>query len=423
MTIPPAFAGSRPLSAWLLAILSSFAILTGCNRPESDADASGAERVAPAAANRPADQPVVLFDYDPMRPEVHFDKPGKSPFMDMELVPKYAEAGPDAAAGPTQGVAVSAAIVQSLGVRIATPSRADVRPSVRVPARVVADARGQARLQARVSGWIERLLVRSVGQSVTAGSVVAEIYSPELIQAQEELLLGAETAGPATERLRRFGIADSDIQAIRRAGKASRRLPLRAPVSGVVTELGVREGSGVSPDTMILDISARNAVWIEAQLFPAQLASLGNSYSGRFTMPGVSGREWRSDNGTVIALADPVTQTLALRFPIGDVSGLALGSVLDAEIEGSARSGVLLVPAEAVIRTAQGDRVVMEHGRNRFMPMPVKLGGRYGDRVEILEGLGERDRIVVSGQFLLDAEASQQSGLKQMDGGMSGTKP
>ena len=274
-----------------------------------------------------------------------------------------------------------------------------------------------------MSGWIERLLVRSVGQSVTAGSVVAEIYSPELVQAQEELLLGAETAGPAAERLRRFGIADADIQAIRRSGKASRRLPLRAPVSGVVTELGVREGSSVSPETLIVDLSARSAVWIEAQLFPAQLASLGGSYSARFTLPGLPGREWRSDSGTPVALADTVTQTLAVRFPIDAGSDLVLGSVLDAEIEGVQRSGVLLVPAAAVIRTAQCDRVLMEHGKNKFMQMPVKMGEHYGDQVEILEGLEASDRIVVSGQFLLDAEANQQSGLTQMADGASGSSP
>ena len=291
---------------------------------------------------------VVLYYYDPMRPEVHFDKPGKSPFMDMELVPKYAEPEVAAANGHAGGVAVNAAIVQSLGIRTASPTRGDVRPSVRVPARVVADARGQARLQSRVSGWVERLMVRSVGQSVSAGSVVAEIYSPELVQAQEELLLGAETAGPATERLRRFGIADSDIQAIRRAGKASRRLPLRAPVGGVVTELGVREGSSISPETLIIDLSARSAVWIEAQLFPAQLASLGNVFNARFTLPGLPGPEWRSDSGTPVDIADPVTQTVAVRFPVNATSGLVLGSVLDAEIDGASRSGVLLVPVSAV---------------------------------------------------------------------------
>ena len=353
----------------------------------------------------------VLYYYDPMRPEEHFDKPGPSPFMDMQLLPKYAEA--DNADGG--GIAVSATVIQSLGIRTANPQRRDVRPSIRVPARVVADARGQARVQARVSGWIERLHVRAVGQQVSRGMVIADIYSPELIQAQEEMLLGAETAGPAAERLRRFGIADGDIQAVRRSGKASRRLPLRAMVGGVVTEIGVREGSSVTPDTVILDLSARSAVWIEAQLFPSQRITLGNTMRARFSLPGLPGREWLSEQGTVVPVVDPVTQTLAVRFSVDNSDDLALGTVLDGDIDGAPRSDVLLLPASSVIRTAQGDRVMVLHGKNRFMAMPVKLGQRYGNDIEIIEGLAVTDRVVTSGQFLLDAEANLQSGFSRME--------
>ena len=388
-------------ASWrLVCSMLALCILAACGRsaaPETD--------TAKASAG-----PRVLYYYDPMRPEVHFDKAGPSPFMDMELAPKYAEAETLAASG----VAVSDAVIQSLGIRTSMPVRRDVRPSVRVPARVVADARGQARLQSRVSGWIEKLSVRAVGQSVTAGSVIAEIYSPELVQAQEEMLLGAETAGPASERLRRFGVADIDIQAIRRSGKAMRRLPLRAPVSGVVTELGVREGSSITPDTLIADFSASHAVWIEAQLFPSQRIELGNTVSARFTLPGISGREWRSDNGNVVPVADSVTQTVAVRFPINNADELPLGTVLDGEIEGTLRTGVLLVPAAAVIRTAQGNRVLVKRANNSFEPIPVNIGQRYGDELEILDGVVATDRIVTSGQFLLDAEANLQSGLGQM---------
>lgn len=389
-----------------LAVLSLALVLVGCN--DKAASSSDQASAGTASASAAAAEPRVLYYYDPMRPEVHFDKPGRSPYMEMDLVPKLAtEAMGD-------GVAVSAEVVQSLGIRTASPVRQDVRPMIRVPARVVADARGQARLQSRVSGFIERLLVRSVGQQVTAGSVVAEIYSPELVQAQEELLLGADTAGPAAERLRRFGIADGDIQAIRRAGKASRRLPLRAPVSGLVTELGVREGSSISPDSLILDLSPRSAVWIEAALFPAQKLVLGDSFHARFSIPGLSGREWRSDSGSLVPVVDATTQTLALRFPINDAADLPLGTVLDAQIEGATHAGLLLIPASAAIRTARGDRVLMEHGKNRFAPMAVKLGDRYGEQIEVLEGLSVSDRIVVSGQFLLDAEASLQAGMGRM---------
>lgn len=358
-----------------------------------------------------ADTKRVLYYYDPMRPEEHFDKPGPSPFMDMQLVPKFATED----SGNDNGIVVSAAIVQSLGIRTANPVRRDVRTAVRVPARVVADARGQARVQARVSGWIERLYVRAVGQQIASGSVVANIYSPELILAQEEMLLGAETAGPAAERLRRFGIADVDIQAVRRRGKASRRLPIRATVGGVVTELGVREGSSVTPETIILDLSARSAVWIEAQLFPAQKISLGNTLRARFTLPGLPDREWASEVGTVVPVVDPVTQTVAVRFSINNSDDLPLGTVLDGVIEGASRPNVLLLPASAVIRTAQGDRVMVQHAKNQFMAMPIKIGQRYGNEIEITEGLALTDRVVTSGQFLLDAEANLQSGFSRME--------
>lgn len=353
----------------------------------------------------------VLYYYDPMRPEEHFDKPGPSPFMDMQLVPKYATAE----SGNNNGIAVSAAIIQSLGIRTANPVQRDVLTSIRVPARVVADARGQARVQARVSGWVERLYVRAVGQQISAGTVIADIYSPELVQAQEEMLLGAETAGPAAERLRRYGIADVDIQSIRRSGKASRRLPLRATVGGVVTELGVREGSSVTPDTMILDLSGGKAVWIEAQLFPAQKISLGNTMRARFTLPGLPGREWLSETGTVVPVVDPVTQTVAVRFSINNSDDLPLGTVLDGMIEGASRANVLLLPASAVIRTAQGDRVMVQHAKNQFIAMPIKIGQRYGNEIEITDGLALTDRVVTSGQFLLDAEANLQSGFSRME--------
>lgn len=358
-----------------------------------------------------ADAKRVLYYYDPMRPEEHFDKPGLSPFMDMQLVPKYANADN----GNENGFAVSAAVVQSLGIRTANPVLRDVRSSIRVPARVVADARGQSRVQARVNGWIERLYVRAVGQQISAGTVIAEIYSAELVLAQEEMLLGAETAGPAAERLRRFGIADADIQAVRRAGKASRRLPLRSTVAGVVTELGVREGSSVTPDTIIVDLSGAKSVWIEAQLFPAQKMNLGNSLRASFTLPGFPEREWGSETGTVVPVVDPITQTVAVRFSVNNSDDLPLGTVLDGVIEGAIRTNILLVPASSIIRTAHGDRVMVQHAKNQFMAVPIKIGRRYGNEIEIIEGITLEDRVVISGQFLLDAEANQQSGFTRME--------
>lgn len=389
------------------ACIFSMASLVACHKASETAGKNPSSAAAAAAAkeeNKP------LYWYDPMHPSVHFDAPGKSPFMDMQLVPRYAEAQGDSA------VEVSPAVVQTLGIRTAQPTLEDVRAEVRVPARVVADARGQARLQARVSGFIERLHVRAAGQNVAAGEVIAEIYSEQLAQAQEELLLGADTATGATERLRRMGIADADIQAVQRSGQALRRLPLRAPVSGVITELGVRQGSSVTADSLIADIAPRGAVWVEAMLFPAQRLQLGKSLQATFTLPGQAQLQWTAGNGTVVPEADPVTQTLAVRFAVDNrQSDLPLGTQLDARILGATRSQVLLVPVWAVIRTASGAHVLVARANNKFAPTAVEIGERYDDRIEIRSGLNVKDRVVVSGQFLLDAEANLQAGFNRMD--------
>lgn len=379
-------------------------------------EATGAEPTPPASTTpgtgipAPAadDDRRVLYYYDPMRPDVHFDRPGKSPFMDMDLVPKYS--APEAPGG----VRIDPALVQNLGIRTARPSRQTVRPTLRVPAKVVADARGQVRLQARVSGWIEDLRVRAVGEPVTAGSVIASLYSPELVQAQEEMLLGGDTATGAAERLRRLGIADADIRAVRRAGKASRRLPLRAPASGVITDVGVREGSSVVPDTVIADIAARDAVWVEAQVFPAQRLQLGDEIEAVFSLPGSPGRQWRAQGGRVLPVVDPVTQTVAIRFALANRDELPLGSVLDGELAGTPRADVLLIPASAVIRKADGAWVLVEHDGPRFLPTRIAIGPRYGEAIEVRGGLAASARIVTSGQFLLDAEADLQAGLASL---------
>ena len=400
---------ARRLPASLLAAFLLVA-LSACTGASPGPEAATA--AAPGSATAPAKATTTVFSC-PMHPHIQQHGPGQCPICGMDLQKREVAAG----------VAVSAAVVQSLGIRTATPVLRDVQPRVRVPARVVADARGQARLQARVDGWIERLLVRAVGQPVAAGSVVAEIYAPELVQAQEELLLGPDTAGPARERLRRLGIADADIERVRRSGSSMRRLPLRAPVAGVVTELGVREGSRVTPETLVVDIAGRNAVWIEAQLFPAQRRLLGRTFAARFTLPGSPGEAWSSASGSLVPVADAITQTLAVRFAVGDAADLPLGTVLDAEIDGDARTGVLLVPASAVIRTSLGDRVLVERAPRRFVPTAVTLGPRYGEELEIREGLASTDRIVVSGQFLLDAEANLQAGLAQMQDAAAGASP
>lgn len=360
----------------------------------------------------------------PMHPHVQQNEPGQCPICGMNLVEhavgQAASAAPDthadaASAGAgAAAVFVSSAVQHSLGIRVVTPERDRVRPRVRVPARVVADADRQLRVQARTAGWIERLQVRALGQTVHAGMVIAEIYAPELVAAQTELLLGADNAAAAAERLRRLGIADIDIAALQKSGEPRRSLPLRAPASGLVTRIDVREGNRIEADTVLLELAPQRQVWIEAQVLPAQLAMLGTVREAHLQQPGVAGSHWQLSGGEVVALVDPITQTQAVRFALAADDAPAVGSWLDAELFGVTRENVLLLPAEAVIRTHEGARVVVATSDTHFEVRELQLGKRYGERFEILQGVDETDRVVASGQFLIDGEANLRAGLQRL---------
>jgi Cu(I)/Ag(I) efflux system membrane fusion protein len=355
-------------------------------------------------------EPEVLYWYDPMRPEVHFDAPGRSPFMDMDLVPMYADNG-----GAGDGIAVSPAVQQTLGMRLGRVERGSVRPRLRASAQVRPDQDSRWMLLSRADGWVERLHVHEVGELVEAGQILAEIYSPVLVQAQEEMLLSEAAAPGAIERLRRLGIAQADIDAVRASGASKRRLPLRAAVSGSVVAITIHHGGRATPDKPLLEVVARDRIWVEARLFPGQAEWLGEPVDARFELPGRPGTEWLGEAGFLYPQADPVSQTQSLRFVLREsTQRLPPGAWLNAELSGALRHGVLLIPAEAVIRTGAGARVVKQTEAGNFESVDVELGERYDERIEVRSGLDEGDAIVVSGQFLLDSEAELRSGMRRM---------
>ncbi len=401
----------RPL---LLSVVTtaSLLLLVACGRDAVPPVPTAA--AAPVARKAEAARIYVC----PMHPHITSHEPGRCPICGMDLVLKVAPTPAESA--PQPAVVVSVAVRQTLGIRTATVSRRDLRPTLKVPARVVADTGGELRLQSRVDGFVERLHVRSAGTRLRAGAVVAEIYAPELVQAQEELLLGGDAVEAARERLRRHGIAEVDIAAIRAAGVSSRALPLRAPAAGIVTAVEVREGSRVGMDDVIVAMTMQAGLRVEAQLFPAQRPWLGTDIDAHFTQPGVPALHWRGRDPQWLSVLDPTTQTLGLRFRIEDADALAIGTLLDAELQGTVRAQVLLVPADAVIRTAVGERVLREQGEGAYAPVAVRMGQRFGNDIEIVDGLDEGDRVVVSGQFLVDSEAQLQSALSRLQVGAAG---
>ena len=234
----------------------------------------------------------MLYWHDPMVPGQKFDKPGKSPFMDMELVPVYADA-----ASNEGDVAISARQLQNFGVRTAVAKEGTLDTGFTAVGAVGIDERALVAVQARSQGYVERLHVRAQYDSVAAGQPLADLYVPEWLAAQEELLALKASAQPASAaladaaraRLRLLGMPDAEIARVERDGKPSARVTVTAPQGGIVWEIGARDGMAVMPGTTLFKLAGIGSVWVTADVPEAQAALVRDGRAGRGARGGVSG--------------------------------------------------------------------------------------------------------------------------------------
>jgi Cu(I)/Ag(I) efflux system membrane fusion protein len=409
-----------PKTAVLVAILSTAAGWTGYWYGMKQAP-HAAPAAAPAAeANVDAQGRKILYWQDPMYPQHRFDKPGKSPFMNMDLVPVYADA-----AGEEGGVAVSARMRQTLGVRTAEAEQTVLKQDIRAVGYVQPDERRIARAEARFTGWVEKLHVRAVNDPVRAGQALAEIYSPELFAAQDEYLLARRMAqaNPADEpiaraarkRLELLGFPSGLFAEIEKTGTARRRIPLIAPISGVLSELGVREGTMIQAGMPAFTLTDLSSVWITVEVPESQGALLRQGVRAEARMQTVPGKVFQGRIDYIYPELKTETRTLRARITVPN-PGMVLkpGMFTDVALVASERK-TLTVPSEAVIQTGTRTVVVVAEGE-RFRPATVKVGAETAGHTEILSGLKQGERVVVSGQFLIDSEASLRSTLTRLEG-------
>ncbi|MFU8822473.1 MAG: efflux RND transporter periplasmic adaptor subunit, partial [Gammaproteobacteria bacterium] len=352
----------------------------------------------------------VLYWYDPMVPDVHFDKPGPSPFMDMDLVPRYA--GEDEG-----GVRLTSRTMQQLGIRIAEARRESLRPLFDTFGRVEYDETGIEHAHTRIEGWIEQLHVRAEGERVERGQALFELYSPALINAQRELLqvLARERdleTESARERLRAMGMSGEQIRALEERATPFQTITVHARQSGVVQALNVRQGMHVTPGTETMSLADLSRVWVIADVFERDVAHLRLGQAAQVRFPFLPGITLAGEVDYVYPVLDRLTRTVPVRLVFennGDGRGdgwLKPGMYASVEIEGSARESAVTVPREAVIRTGREDRVMRYLGEGLFEPQRVTLGALVNGRLEILAGLEEGDKVVTSGVFLLDSETN-----------------
>ena len=375
------------------------------------------QRDKPAAASpgsAPAGERKVLYWHDPMVPGPRFDKPGKSPFMDMELVPVYADEAADA------GVKVSPSVQQNLGVRTAVVKKGDVSSSFDAVGAVQFDERLNVGVQTRIAGYVERLNVRAPMERVRKGQALATIFAPDWLAPQNEYLalkragVAPEIVTAARERMRAMSIPESLLRQSEEAGSAQTRFTLSAPVSGVIAELGVREGVAVSPGMTLFRIVGLEKVWAVAEVPEAQAVRLTPGQKVKAALQADASRTFVGELKEILPQVSSNTRTLQARFEVDNKEGqLTPGMLLRLQVAGPLRSR-LVVPAEAVIRTGARAVAIVRKDGGAFDPREVQLGADLGDQLEVLGGLAEGDEVVTSGQFLVDSEARLRSVLGSM---------
>jgi membrane fusion protein, copper/silver efflux system len=382
---------------------------------------------APAAAGAPdAGERRVLYWHDPMVPGSKFDKPGKSPFMGMDLVPVYADAQP----GPA--VRVPSNVSQNLGIRIGTVEKSPVQPRFRAVGSVAFDEHLVEVVQARVAGFIARLHVKAPLEQVRRGQPLADIIAPEWLAAEEEYLAvldveserGRSVRDAARRRLVVLGVPEAVIRRVETERRTTDTAQLVAPIDGVVTELAVREGATFMPGGALFRINGLDSVWVNAQVPEAQVSMIptGATVEAHAT-------SWPDSKftGRVAALLPDVdvnTRTMSVRVAIDNPDRrLAPGMFVSLEFAGEAGAPQLVVPSEAVIMTGERSVVIVARDEGGFDVAEVTVGVEVDDRTTIIAGLEEGQRIVLSGQFLIDSEASLKSSLTRLTTGEETSTP
>ncbi len=376
-------------------------------------------RESTAESTTAAAKPAALYWYDPMYPDRHFEQPGKSPFMDMQLVPKYA--GSSALAEGT--VQIDPRVAQNLGVRTGKAERGSLAAEVRATATVVFDEGEVSAVQARVNGIVESLRVRSPLVTVTQGQTLMVLIAPEWTAAQEEYLALRRTQSPgladvrdaARRRLSLLGMSEAQIRAIERTNQAQSRITVVAPRDGVVTELAVREGASVMSGATLARINGVHRVWVHAAIAEAQIARVAPGSIAEVHLSAFPGETFTGTIDALLPTVDPASRTQTARIVLDNPEQrLTPGMIGEVRIAKHNIDDVVLVPSEAVIVTGSRQVVLIATGEGGFRAQEVRVGAEADGRSEILAGITDGERVVLSGQFLIDSEASLTGALSRL---------
>ena len=359
-----------------------------------------------------------LYWVAPMDPAYKRDKPGKSP-MGMDLIPVYEDGGSNSDSGPGT-IKISPEVVNNLGVRTALAERKQLHSQIQTVGYVQYDEDQLVHIHPRVEGWIEKLYVKASGDPIKKGQPLYNIYSPQLVNAQEELMIALDRKTSrliraAENRLAALRVPKNVIRQLKKNREVKQTITFYAPQSGVVDNLNIRQGFFVKPGSTIMSIGTLDQIWVEAEVFERQASEVAVGLSVTMTLDYLPGKEWRGIVNYIYPTLNPKTRTLRVRLRFDNKDHFLKPNMFaQVVIHAESSDTAILVPKEAVIRTGNVNRVVLALGEGRFKSINVKVGRFDTSSAEILSGLNEGDRVVTSAQFLIDSESSKTSDFKRM---------
>lgn len=365
----------------------------------------------------------VLYWYDPMRPEQHFDTGGKSPFMDMQLVPKYADDG-QTNSMTSNTIRIDPQIVQNLGVRVESVTEGTLDSEINANGTIILNDRLLTVMQSRTNGFVQRVYNHAIGDVVQKGDPIVDILMPEWVAAQTEFLAVLKTGDKilidaTRQRLVILGIPQQIISQVASTRQLLTTITLYAPITGFIQALDVRQGMTLSTGQNLAKINGLDPIWLEVAIPEAQAALVkkGNLINAKLTAYPDSLK------GKVVEVLPEMnldSRTLRVRIELPNPhTQLKAGMFAHTTIHTGKNRVMLMVPEAAVIRTGTRNVVIEALGNGRFQPIAVQLGMSSQGKIAVLSGLKAGQKIIVSGQFLIDSEANLQGVLDRLNGAVA----
>ncbi|MFM5916624.1 MAG: efflux RND transporter periplasmic adaptor subunit [Novosphingobium sp.] len=351
----------------------------------------------------------ILYWYDPMVPAEHYDNPNSLSSMGMKTQPKYADDG--ATPGGPPGVTIDPAAMQNLGIRVVPAQMGSLTGSLNVTGSIDFNQRDVAIVQARSGGFVARVYARAPGDVVRTGAPIADVQLPEWSGAQTEFLAVRRLGRPdlttaARQRLKLLGMPDGLIASVERSGRTNSTIAITSPISGVIQTLDVRAGMTLSQGQTLAQVNGIGTVWLNAAMPEAQAGAVRVGQSASATLTAFPGEAFGGRIIAILPTAQSDSRTITVRIELANRGGRLRPGMFAQVAFGGTGSTALLVPSEAVIRTGTRTIVMLAIGNGRYQPAEVRTGREGGGQTEILEGLAVGEKVVASGQFLLDSEAS-----------------